>query len=137
MLKKEKAETFKTLKLRISGMRCTEEYEVICNGESCEAAHYFIVYRQGTDSDIRELQKSAVCSAQVVLDLLNRCNVLGWDGFSGPNPRWVRDGWMMNFEAVINDKRIYASGSNNFPKYYSEFRDGIKSLIYDGGEKNV
>lgn len=136
MFKKEKAEAFTKLNLTIMGMRCTEEYEVICSGESCEAAHYFIMYGR-PEGDRRELQKSAECSTQVVLDLLNQCNVLKWDGFSGANPRGVRDGWMIRFEAEINGKRIYASGSNNFPRHYSEFRDGIRSLVYDGGESDV
>ncbi|MBQ7505025.1 MAG: hypothetical protein IJT79_06900 [Ruminococcus sp.] len=136
MFKKEKAETFTKLTLRIMGMRCTEEYEVVCGGESCQAARYLIMYAR-PEGDRRELQKSAECSSDVVLDLLNKCNVIKWDGFSGANPRGVRDGWMINFEAEINGKRIHAGGSNNFPKHYSEFREGIHSLIYDRGENNV
>ena len=123
------ATSFTKLTLRLSGMRSTEEYEIVCQGETSECAQYLIFYSK--DGDRRKLEKSVQRPTDMVLELLNRCSVMRWDGFSGSNPRGVRDGWMFTLTAEINGEKIYASGSNNYPRHYREFMDGFKTLLSD------
>ena len=36
---------------------------------------------------------------------------------------------MFSLKAEINGERIYASGSQNFPKGFREFRDGLYNIL--------
>lgn len=128
--KKEEAVSFETITLKISGMRGSEEYEIVCKGDVSELTHYLYFYRDGKET--REPQNSVTLDNSQVLTLLNGCNVIGWNGFSGANPRGVLDGRMIQFNAAINGRKIYASGSNNFPKHYREFRDGLYDFLHKG-----
>ena len=70
-----------------------------------------------------------MCSTDTVLELLNKCRILSWDGFNGPHPKNVKDGIMFTLKATVNEgKKIYATGSQNFPKHYRDFRDGLNAL---------
>lgn len=130
--KKEPVVSLGKLYLRISGMRGTEEYEILSNGSECEICNYHLYYCR--EEDKRELIKSVKCPDEKVFNLLSECNVIAWDGFDGPNPRGVLDGYMFRFEAEINGKKIRAEGSNNYPKHYHAFLDGIRAMLYGGGE---
>lgn len=121
-MKKEKIISFEKLTLRLSGMRMTEEYEIICDNGRAMLSLYTILYDGGEDQ--RKLEKSAETDCASVVRLLNDCGVVKWDGFVGKNPPFVLDGTMFTFEAQINDgRKIRAHGSNNFPKHFREFRN--------------
>ncbi|MBQ7124022.1 MAG: hypothetical protein IJO01_05360 [Oscillospiraceae bacterium] len=126
----EEIRSFETINLRISGMRVTQEYEILCRGGETEVLLYQIFYANGKDE--RRLEKSAVVKTEEMLETLNSCGFSGWNGFKGEHPKNVSDGDMFRLEAVINDsEKIYAEGSANFPKGYSEFVKKLNKLLND------
>lgn len=121
-------ESFEIITLRESGMRGSVEYEITAQGSDAEVAQYQIRYNYPENERI--LERRATVSTDEVLRMINDCKMLSWDGFSGKHPRGVRDGIMFSLEAVVNGgKRIRADGSQNFPKRYREFRDGIYNIL--------
>ena len=126
----EETHYFETINLRISGMRVTQEYEIICRGGETEILLYQIFYANGKDE--RRLEKSAVVKTEKIIEILNSCGFSGWNGFKGEHPKNVSDGDMFRLEAVINNsEKIYAEGSANFPKGYSEFKKELNELLDD------
>ena len=124
-----KIETFSTVTLRESGMRGSAEYEIVMNDDKAEISFYWIKYDQG--KECRELDKRAVCSKDTVIKLLNDCDILSWNGFVGNHPKGVLDGTMFTFSADVDrDKKIYAHGSENFPKHYREFVNALSDFLY-------
>lgn len=131
LFKNKQIESFDRLLLKISGMRDAWEYEIICRGEKSEVAAYTLCFSKG--EDCRRLDNSASVDTKVILGLLNDCRILKWDGFSGANPRGVRDGYMFTLKAVVNgDRNIYACGSNNYPRHYHELIKGITDMLQGG-----
>ncbi len=119
--------SFDTVTLRESGMRYVIEYEILMKADHAEVSRYGIRFARNEDQRI--LEKRAVCSTDTVLELLNKCRILSWDGFNGPHPKNVKDGIMFTLKATVNEgKKIYATGSQNFPKHYRDFRDGLNAL---------
>jgi len=130
MFKREIISSFSEVKLRLSGMRITEVYEIICRGKEAELSQYWLSYENHEDN--YNLQKRVTVPASEFIETLNRCNVIKWDGFSGKNPPHVLDGTMFDFEATVNDgRRIHANGSNNFPKHYRDFTDALYQMLND------
>ncbi|MBO7699042.1 MAG: hypothetical protein J6S38_08440 [Erysipelotrichaceae bacterium] len=126
--KSEKIESFESIWLRTSGMRFTDEHEILMKEDKAEVSHYRIMYREGKDE--RVLERQALCDKERILKLLNECDLISWDGFQGKHPKWVSDGIMFTLKAIVNsDREIYAQGSENFPKHYREFTDEIKKIL--------
>lgn len=126
----EEIRSFETINLRISGMRVTQEYEIICRGDETEISLYHLYYVNGKDE--RRLEKSATLKTEEMIEILNSFQISGWNGFKGEHPKNVSDGDMFRLEAVINDgERIYAEGSANFPKGYREFIKELNKMLYD------
>ena len=129
MFRHEQITSFSTISLRISGMRSTEIYEILSRGGEAEISHYLLRYRNGEDE--RELQKRVAVPAADMIEVLNLCGVIKWDGFSGKNPPGLLDGTMFSFRAAVNDDRkICARGSNNFPRHYRDFTDALHRVLY-------
>lgn len=128
MFGQEKITSFGEVRLRLSGMRMTEVYEILCRGGEAELSQYWLSYENHEDN--YNLSKRAVIPADDVLDILNECGVIRWDGFCGNNPPGVRDGIMFDFTATVNgDRKLRASGSNNFPRHYREFIAALDQLL--------
>lgn len=126
----KKINSFDTVLLTIKGMRSIEEYEIICKGADSEIACYTRYYTD--EGNNRRLNKSVMTAAERILKLLNDCRIMKWDGFDGPNPKWVRDGYMFSFKAEINEGVVIrAQGSNNYPKYYHEFKSTLINMLYE------
>ncbi|MBP5604216.1 MAG: hypothetical protein J6X60_01550 [Ruminiclostridium sp.] len=126
--------SFSNILLRESGMRYTTEYEIIMKDGEAEVSLYGIKYTGGEDR--RELYKRAMCSKETVLDLLNDCRFLSWNGFFGKHPRSVRDGTMFTLDAVVNqEEKIHAVGSENFPEHYRDFVNGLNSVFDNESEE--
>ena len=122
--------SFEIITLHTSGMRYTGEAEIVMKDGKAEVSQYAIRYTQG--ENIRVLEKRAVCDEQKMLKLLNDCKLLSWDGFNGPHPKGVLDGTMFTLNAVVNgNQKIHASGSENFPKHYRDFKDGLYNIFRD------
>ena len=125
--------SFETVTLHISGMRHTGETEITMKGPEAEVAEYHIQY--SGHEDRRVLDRSALCPESDILKLMNDCRLLSWDGFRGSHPKGVRDGIMFTLKASVNGgKSIYASGSENFPKHFREFRQGLHDILSSGGQ---
>ncbi len=126
----EKIHSFEKINLRISGMRVTREYEIICRGDETEVSLYQLFYASGKEE--RRLEKSTVVETEKMIEILNFCGFSGWNGFKGEHPKNVSDGDMFALKAFINeDKRIYAEGSANFPKGYREFIKEFNKMLDD------
>ena len=126
---KERIKSFESVLLRQSGMRGTTEHEIVMKEGNAEVSLYRIRYADGNDQRVPE--ERSVCSEEAVLKLLNDCDLLSWDGFKGPHPKHVKDGIMFILNAIVNDNRtIHAEGSENFPKHYREFTDGLHATLF-------
>lgn len=121
MFGKKKVTSFEKLTLSISGMRANFDYEMINKGDAAEVSYYMHVCTE--EGWGRRLEKRVECPVGEALEQLDACGVYGWNGFSGKHPRGVLDGLMFRLEGVVNGERIYASGSQNFPKGFRELRD--------------
>ena len=120
--------SFTDLALRLSGMRFTNEYRIVCRGDESVIANYALRCVPGGT----ELQPegSVTRPTAEVLRILNDCGVLSWDGFHGSHPKGVRDGIMFRFEATVNGGReIRADGSENFPRRFRELREYIETKL--------
>ena len=130
---KQKIESFEIITLHTSGMRYSADFEIVMKGGVAEVFQYQIRHRYPENERI--LEKRVSVSNAMVLKLLNECKLLSWDGFHGKHPRGVMDGTMFSLNAVVNDdKKIRADGSQNFPKHYRDFTDGLYEML---NEKNV
>ena len=120
--------SFEILTLRLSGMRNICEYEITEKAGKAEVTRYGIRFSE--EGDRRVPEKRAVCDGGVILELLNDCKLLSWDGFYGPHPKGVTDGTMFRLNATVNDgKTVSANGSQNFPKHYHDLRDGLYDIL--------
>lgn len=129
-------DSFEIVTLHESAMRYTIEYEVVIKDGEAEVSQYWIRYVK--DEDKRQLEKRTVCSVETVLKLFNNCKLLSWDGFDGPHPKGVLDGIMFTLKATVNgNKKIYATGSQNFPKHYREFKDGLYDILNSKKDNTV
>ena len=128
MFKRETITAFSEIRLRISGMRTTEVYEILCSGDKAQLSLYWLSYENHEDN--YHLQKRVSVPAGDVIGVLNQCGVIRWDGFSGKNPPGLLDGTTFLFTALVNDgRKLYASGSNNFPKHYRDFTDALYEIL--------
>ena len=124
--------SFDKIKVRISGMRFTKEYEIINKGEKTEISLYNMNYSDGEEKPV--LEKTAETETEEFIEFLNFCNFGNWNGFYGKHPKNVRDGIMFNITAVINNGETFrAEGSENFPKGYRDFIKELDRLL-NGGE---
>lgn len=124
----DRIESFESVLLHTSGMRGSVDYEIVDRDGCAEVTEYQIRY--GGDEPERVPSRKASRSVEEVLELLNDCGVLRWDGFLGPHPKGVLDGVMFTFKATVNGGRtLYASGSQNFPRHYREFTDGLYGFL--------
>ena len=130
MFKKAEVTSFDKILLKISGMRGSVEYEILCRKSETEISLYQFYYRQNGEE--RELCKQGFCDTNEFIAFLNDCGIMRWDGFEGKHPRGVLDGRMFRFYAEVNGgTTIRANGSENFPRHFRDFEDKICSLIHD------
>ena len=131
----EKVTSIEKFWLRISGMRFEVVYEMLETGDNVEITLYRIAYVNRKDSKIAE--KSAVCEVEEILELLNSCNVMGWNGFHGDHPRHVCDGEMFSLVADVNrGLQIKAEGSENFPRGYKELIARLNQILNERNNIN-
>ena len=122
--------TFEVVTLRVSTMRYVAEYEIVMKDGKAEVSRYSIRFTQSEDE--RVLEKRVTVDEAYALKLLNDCGVLSWDGFHGAHPRGVADGTMFNLRATVNGgTRIYATGSENFPRHYRDLTDGLYEILHN------
>ena len=126
--KNSQIESFEIIALHTSSMRYSADYEIVMKGDDAEVSQYQIRYYYPENERI--LEKRVLVSNEKMLKLLNECKLLSWDGFHGKHPRGVLDGTMFSLNAIVNDgKKIRAEGSQNFPKHYRDFTDGLCEML--------
>ena len=129
----KKIESFEIVTLHTSGMRFVCDHEIVMKDGKAEVSLYNVGFDNG--QKIRYLRERTLCEEKTVLKLLNDCKVLSWNGFYGSHPRGVLDGMMFKFNATVNgDKTIYASGSQNFPRHFRDFTDGLYDILHNKTE---
>lgn len=130
----KKIESFSSVSLRITGMRANIQlYEILKTDEGVSVSFY-----EGSWEYMDNVEKEDCLVSRVeggeelyteVLNILNENKVYKWDGFR-KSARNVLDGYMFTFEArVNNDEKIYANGSNAYPKNYNKFIEAIEELL--------
>ena len=111
--------------LTLHGMRGSYVYKF---ENQNELRRYREIYRAGEDELV--LEASAPCGEPTMIELMNTCGILRWDGFYGEHPKNVRDGIMFRFEASVNGgQTVKADGSENFPKGYHEFVRALDAML--------
>ena len=124
--------TLETMTLTVRGMRGTSVYEIVTDAEKTELLRYREAYVNG--EDVRILEKSTLCDTQAMIERMNTCGILRWNGFHGKHPKNVLDRDMFVFEASVNHgQTIYADGSANYPKGYREFVRALDQLLSESG----
>lgn len=124
----DRIENLEVVTLRVSTMRNVAEYEIVMKDGKAEVSRYSIRFTHSEDE--RVLEKRVEVDETYALKLLNDCGVLSWDGFHGSHPRGVTDGTMFNLHATVNGgKKIYATGSQNFPRHYRDLTDGLYEIL--------
>lgn len=116
------------LTLRTGNMRVTYLYKTAREDTGLKLERYREVF---VDGEVRlELENSVSCTNSELIELMNNCNVLKWNGFHGKHPKNVSDGTMFTFIATVNNGQIIrADGSENFPKGYKEFVRKLNELL--------
>jgi len=116
------------LTIKTSGMRFTHLYKAIPKDNEIQIERYREFFADRASH--LELEKSAYCTTDSFIELLNFCNIAEWDGFHGKHPKNVSDGIMFTFSATVNGNRtIRANGSENFPKGYREFVQRLDEML--------
>ena len=127
LFKKEKVRNYDEICYRLSGMRGSREYEIIPNEKAAEISEYAIRY---SDEEARILERRVLCDNEMMIEILNLCDIMSWNGFYGKHPFGVKDGEMLDFRALVIDGRVIAaSGSENFPKNFREFHREICRML--------
>lgn len=111
------------------GMRVTQVYKIDFAEGNARLSRYWKNYSRECGDQL-EPEKSVACTEQRLVELMNSCGVIHWDGFHGAHPKYVLDGTMFRFSATVNRNRtIHADGSENFPKGYREFVRGLNEWL--------
>jgi len=125
---KKTVTSIEEMTLTLRGMRGSVVYKLANDADRIALQRYREVYAQ--EETILELEASAACDSQVMIDLMNHCGIIRWDGFHGKHPRNVLDGIMFNFTATVNGgQMICADGSANFPRGYHEFVRALDAIL--------
>lgn len=117
-----------SMTLTVRGMRggCVYSFEG-ADGET-RLVRYREKYSDGEDSLVFEAD--AYIKNERVLELMNTCDVMSWDGFHGAHPKNVSDGTMFFIKATVNGGHsVSAEGSANYPKGYSEFVRTLDEIL--------
>jgi len=114
--------------LTLRGMRGGWVYQFENNEEKTELRLCREVYA-GEECELVP-EQSMLCDPQTMVDLMNTCGIVRWDGFYGKRPNNVLDGVTFRFEAKVNGQRtITAEGSENFPKGYLAFLRSLDEML--------
>ena len=137
MFEKKTITSYESIFMKISGMRVTQEYEILHKDSGAEISDYWMCCASGGGME-RKLQRRVFCPDSQMLELLNQCDILKWDGFHGKHPRGVLDGEMFSLRAIVNGgETIRADGSANFPKNFREFRRAIDQMLSESDNKTA
>lgn len=96
-------------------------YTIINEGDETEITISVSSSAKGKKSN----KEKGSCSTEEMIELLNDCDILSWDGFDEED----EDGTLeFEFEGTINGKEIEAEGRGAYPKNFEDFIDGVEDL---------
>ena len=128
MKKHETVTDFSSLALRLSGMRGSREYRILCRDEETEITLCRAQYASGAEKWVPE--KQVLCQTAEMIRILNDCRFLSWDGFHGKHPRGVLDGTQFFLKGTVNgDQTVTADGSQNFPRGFRDLTDALHQIL--------
>ena len=129
-----KIEDFTSITISESGSRgFTDEYELLRTEDGARLTLYSGSWKYKDGADREEYVRFRVEGGEdfykELLELLKTYKVGNWNGFTGSNPKGVLDGKQFTMSGTVNgETRIYATGSNNFPKQYRDFLKALDGL---------
>ena len=130
---KETITSFENITLRLTGISVCIEYEITMKGEEARVAKYGIMFNGRQERKTTVLE--TFYSKERMIKLLNDCDLLSWDGFSGYPPKRKEDKVVVyELKAIINGRTISASSSEIRPEHYQEFNDGLNEIIFENRE---
>ena len=101
----------------------TTRYIIVCDDDETEISIKVTTSAKGDNGSTI----SGVCDTEDMIELLNDCEVLSWDGFDEVDKK--SSGIEFDFEAVINGKEIEAEGRGKYPKNFEDFVEGVEELL--------
>ena len=114
--------------LTLHGMRGSYVYRLETDGENARLCRYRERYRD--EETVLEPDAGTSVALQTMVDLMNTCHILSWDGFHGEHPKHVQDGIMFRFSAVVNGgETVQADGSANYPEGYHEWVRTLDAML--------
>lgn len=128
---KKAVTSVEAMSLTLRGMWGGTVYELSVSDGRTE----LVLYSEKYDGEKNYLapERSATCEISDIVSLMNDCGVMRWNGFHGKHPKNVCDGIMFIFKASVNGgEAISANGSENFPKGYREFVNGLDGILEKG-----
>ncbi len=106
-------------------------YEIAEKDGEIELCRYRVVY-SGSDEKL-ELEQSAICDTQELIELMNTCKVAKWNGFDKNNST-AMDGTSFTLTATVNNgEKIRAEGYAEFPNNYGKFVSGLEKFLKENG----
>lgn len=76
-----------------------------------------------------EIEKTASMSPSKFIKMLNKYDVLSWDGFNGACLREHDTRIGFNFNAIINGRALHGAGYTTFPDNYEEFVEEANKIL--------
>ena len=129
--------SFEKFSLSFTGMSAnTDEYEVVKTSTGVTLSYYSgdWNYDDAVNKEDCLVKRTRGKQAQYqrLVQLLNSCEVMRWDGFNKNNKK-VLDGYNFSFSAEVNDgESIQARGSNKYPPHYRELKNAVMEMINTG-----
>ena len=106
-------------------------YEIAEKDGEIELCRYRVVY-SGSDEKL-ELEQSAICDTQELIELMNTCKVAKWNRFDKNNST-AMDGTSFTLTATVNNgEKIRAEGYAEFPNNYGKFVSGLEKFLKENG----
>lgn len=126
--------SFDTVLLSETGMRASsEEWEFVRTETGLTYTHYSGSWKYNDNIDREDCIRAKITGDETfyreMLQTFIDAGMGKWNDFAGKNPIGVRDGTMFTLEAYVNEgEKIYAHGSNNYPKGYNKLKEALKAL---------
>ena len=126
--KSKKVTDFETISFTTSlGRGKTTRYIITNEGEETKISISVTTSAKNGSGDRSE---EGYCSTEDMIELLNECNVLSWNGYDKKGDKDMD----FRFEGNINGEEIEAKGKMAYPKNFEDFVDGVEDLCQESDE---
>ena len=125
-MKEKNITSYESVFMRISGMRLTQEYEILHKDSGSEISDYWMRCASSGGME-RDLQRRAFCPDSQMLELLNQCDIMKWDGFHGKFPSVQSSVSLWNFGDRIRSRSKATDGNGRISGSLSGYDAGVYS----------